>query len=315
MRDVGNLSVAMAVDPMLVGVAVALLAVVLATLLWIRGRSGGGGEQGGARPRPRPQAAPQGDGAPAGARGRRAGNRMRRAARQDQQDEEEAAEAEAAAAAEQREELEEAGVKVPEGKIGKKKLEKLQAKADRKTAREAEERAREEAKAKAAKDEEAAAAAREKEAAAERAAEEEVRRAREERERREHEEYLKMKEAFAVEEEGFDEEEDGAEGEESKLRQFVEYIRETKVVLLEDLAAHFRMKTQDAIDRVAQLQEDGALTGVVDDRGKFIYVSKEELEAVARFIRQRGRVSIAELAESSNQLINLAPPTEQAATQ
>jgi hypothetical protein len=45
--------------------------------------------------------------------------------------------------------------------------------------------------------------------------------------------------------------------------------------------------------------------GVVDDRGKFIYISSEELEAVAKFIKQRGRVSIAELAESSNQLINL----------
>ncbi len=82
------------------------------------------------------------------------------------------------------------------------------------------------------------------------------------------------------------------------------------MVVLEDLAAHFRLKTQDAIDRVTRLQEDGALTGVVDDRGKFIYVSQEELEAVAKFIRQRGRVSIAELAESSNKLINLAPPAQ-----
>ena len=47
------------------------------------------------------------------------------------------------------------------------------------------------------------------------------------------------------------------------------------------------------------------LPGVVDDRGKFIYISPDELEAVAKFIKQRGRVSIAELAESSNKLINL----------
>ena len=37
--------------------------------------------------------------------------------------------------------------------------------------------------------------------------------------------------------------------------------QETKVVLLEDLAAHFKMKTQDAIDRVKALQESGDLTG------------------------------------------------------
>ncbi len=78
--------------------------------------------------------------------------------------------------------------------------------------------------------------------------------------------------------------------------------------MLEDLAAHFRLRTQEAIDRVTQLQEDGTLTGVVDDRGKFIYISQEELEDVAKYIRQMGRVSIAELAECSNKLINLAPP-------
>lgn len=45
--------------------------------------------------------------------------------------------------------------------------------------------------------------------------------------------------------------------------------------------------------------------GVIDDRGKFIYITREEMEAVAKFIRQRGRVSLADIAESSNQLIQL----------
>ena len=62
---------------------------------------------------------------------------------------------------------------------------------------------------------------------------------------------------------------------------------------------------QDTIDRVKSLLEEGRLTGVLDDRGKFIYITMEEYDTVARFIRQRGRVSISDLAESSNQLINL----------
>lgn len=64
---------------------------------------------------------------------------------------------------------------------------------------------------------------------------------------------------------------------------------------------------QDAIDRIKTLQEEGQLTGVIDDRGKFIYITKDEYEAVAKFIKQRGRVSISELAESMNRLINLNP--------
>ena len=64
---------------------------------------------------------------------------------------------------------------------------------------------------------------------------------------------------------------------------------------------------QDAISRVQSLQESGALTGVVDDRGKFIFISDKELKAVSDFIKQRGRVSIAELVSSSNRLVNLQP--------
>jgi hypothetical protein len=126
--------------------------------------------------------------------------------------------------------------------------------------------------------------------------------AREEKERQEQEEYLKLKAAFTVKEEGCDAEEDS---EENKLKKFIAYIQETKVVLLEDLAAHFKMKTQDAIDRVKIMQESGDLTGVIDDRGKFIFISREELESVARFIRQQGRVSITDLAANSNKLISL----------
>ena len=54
------------------------------------------------------------------------------------------------------------------------------------------------------------------------------------------------------------------------------------------------------------------MTGVIDDRGKFIYISPEELKSIAQFIKQRGRVSIAELASSSNSLVNLRTETVEA---
>lgn len=127
--------------------------------------------------------------------------------------------------------------------------------------------------------------------------------AEEERERREHEEYLKMKASFQVQEEGFDEEEEN-QGE--LLQNFIDYIKTNKVVVLEDLAAQFKLKTQAAIDRIIELQAQNRLSGVIDDRGKFIYISESELLAVAKFIRQRGRVSISELAEHSSALINLS---------
>ena len=146
--------------------------------------------------------------------------------------------------------------------------------------REAEQREREENKKRREKIEEEEKKKRDAEKEEERLQEEEERRVREEKERKEQEEYEALKAAFSVEGEGCDAEDEGDE--ENRLLKFVNYIKETKVVLLEDLAAQFHLKTQEAIDRVTQLQEDGLLTGVIDDRynqdymGFFLFVSSSQ---------------------------------------
>lgn len=54
----------------------------------------------------------------------------------------------------------------------------------------------------------------------------------------------------------------------------------------------------------------GRLSGVMDDRGKFIYISQEEMHAVADYIKRQGRVSISHLASKSNQFIDLEPKAQ-----
>jgi len=137
---------------------------------------------------------------------------------------------------------------------------------------------------------------------------------KEEKERQEHEEYLKLKSQFSVEEEGQDAELSDLDSQ-SLLNAFVNFIKESKVVVLEDLAAEFKLKTQDAINRINQVEEMGLLTGVMDDRGKYIYVSEEEMLKFKTFIEQRGRVNIGELVRSSNQLINIKPLNVQNVTE
>lgn len=194
-------------------------------------------------------------------------------------------------------------VVVGDEKMGAKKRAKLEAKAERKQQREVEQQAREEKKKRDALVDEERRKADQLEEEVERKREQAERTAREEQERKEHEEYLKLKAAFEVQEEGFDEcDEDEKE---NLLQSFVNHIKEHKVVVLEDLATQFKLKTQAVIDRITDLQENGTLTGVIDDQGKFIYISDKELNEISNFIRQRGRVSITELAESSNNLINL----------
>merc|ERR1712029_869108 len=109
--------------------------------------------------------------------------------------------------------------KIP-AKMGKKKMEKMQAKADRKVQLEAEMREREERKKRLEQEEEERKKQVEQEQELER-----------QKEKREYEEYLKMKEAFSVEEEGFDE--NPEDDKENKLEVFIQYIKDTKVVVLE----------------------------------------------------------------------------------
>lgn len=241
----------------------------------------------------------QNDGAPRRAQiQRNRGARMRVAAAAQQQQQQQSQQEE------QSDDENTEDTKMFDAKIGAKKRAKLEAKAEKKAQREAEEQIRQERKKKEQQAEEERKKTEEKERAESKRIEEEERKAREEKERKEHEEYLKMKEAFNIEEEGFEE---GDIESENLLQEFVNYIKDQKVVVIEDLAAHFKLKTQACIDRLKDLQNDDILTGVIDDRGKFIYVSQEEMKSVAKFIRQRGRVAISELVENSNKLINLTP--------
>ena len=52
------------------------------------------------------------------------------------------------------------------------------------------------------------------------------------------------------------------------LAQFVDYIKDRKTVMLDEVAAEFGLRTQDVINRIQSLESIGRLTGVMDDRGK-----------------------------------------------
>ncbi|XP_017197225.2 DDRGK domain-containing protein 1 isoform X2 [Oryctolagus cuniculus] len=124
---------------------------------------------------------------------------------------------------------EEEGVEKPveahvSGKIGAKKLRKLEEKQARKAQREAEEAEREERKRLESQREAEWKKEEERLRLEEEQKEEEERKAREEQAQREHEEYLKLKESFVVEEEGVGETMT-EEQSHSFLTEFVNYIK------------------------------------------------------------------------------------------
>ena len=89
------------------------------------------------------------------------------------------------------------------------------------------------------------------------------------------------------------------------LQEFIDHIMASKVTVLEELAADFGLRTQDAVCRVQALEYMGRITGVLDDRGKFIFVSHKELRQVADYMKMRGRTPISDLAKQSNDFVEI----------
>jgi len=191
-------------------------------------------------------------------------------------------------------------------KLGKKKAAKMEAKEERRAAQEAiaEERKRRQEK-EAEREEERRAA--EKAKAEERAkAEEEEKRQLEEMKKKEEEEFDKWKDMFETSEGGAQADDDLQESQ-GMLQEFIDHLRTRKIVALDEVAGVFKLKSQEVINRVEGLEAMGRITGLLDDRGKFIYISTEEMEAVAKWIKRQGRVSVSDLAAESNRLIDLKP--------
>ena len=113
---------------------------------------------------------------------------------------------------------------------------------------------------------------------------------------------------FSVDDAGDENPEDAQD--EAVLVRFIKHVMDNKVVQLDELGGEFSLRVHEIIARVGALESMAYLSGVTDDRGKFIYVSKDELQAVqavAKFIGRKGRVRIAALAQESNTLIDLQP--------
>eukprot|EP01024_Parvocaulis_polyphysoides_P073773 TRINITY_DN9512_c0_g5_i2.p1 TRINITY_DN9512_c0_g5~~TRINITY_DN9512_c0_g5_i2.p1 ORF type:complete len:334 (+),score=121.30 TRINITY_DN9512_c0_g5_i2:34-1035(+) len=232
-----------------------------------------------------------------GMRGAAALRRRAAAAAQQQQNQEDEIEDDD----EDEEEIQEGGPQSKAAKRAAKKEEKRKAREEARAAREAQEDARTH---KISAYEERQRQKEEEREEREREEEEEQQRIEEERRKKEEEEAAKWMDLIKVE--GAGEVEQQTEEETAGLlQQFVDAIIERKMVVLDDLAADFKLRTSDVISRIKGLEEMGTLTGVMDDRGKFIYVSREEMASVANYIRSKGRVKISELAQKSNELVDL----------
>jgi hypothetical protein len=125
---------------------------------------------------------------------------------------------------------------------------------------------------------------------------------------RDEEEFALWKDEFQVTNQGSEEDklkELNARNEEI-LSEFLNYVTRHKVVIIDELAAVFGLRTIDVYNRLKSFEENGQIDGIFDDRGKFISITREEQNQMIEFIKRKGRFTIEEFQQECNRVIQLA---------
>lgn len=137
--------------------------------------------------------------------------------------------------------------------------------------------------------------------------EEELKKVKEEQEKKENEIYNQWKDMIKIGEEG----EERVDFEDEKvINDFLNYIKIRKVVSLEDLSGVFKIPPNDLVEKLNYFESQGRILGIIDDRGKYIYLTEKEISMIEKMFMNRGRISKAELIKECNRLIKFEPTEE-----
>ena len=137
--------------------------------------------------------------------------------------------------------------------------------------------------------------------------EEELQKLKEEQEKKDNEIYNQWKDMIKVGEEG---EERVDFNDENVINDFLNYIKIRKVVSLEDLSGVFKIPPNDLVEKLNFFEQQGRILGIIDDRGKYIYITEKEMSMIEKMFMNRGRITKAELIKECNRLIKFEPTEE-----
>jgi len=129
----------------------------------------------------------------------------------------------------------------------------------------------------------------------------------EQKEKTENEIYDKWKDQFKIEDEGV---EVSALDTEDMINDFINYIKIRKVVALEDLSGVFKIPPNEIVEKLKYFEEQNKICGIIDDRGKYIYLTEKEIASIEKIFMQRGRISKMELLKECNKIIRFVPSEE-----
>ena len=137
--------------------------------------------------------------------------------------------------------------------------------------------------------------------------EETLQKVKEEQQKKDDEIYNQWKDMIKIGEEG-----EGRRdfSDENVINEFLNYIKIRKVVSLEDLSGVFKISPNELVEKLNQFENEGRILGIIDDRGKYIYVTEKEMNMIENLFMKRGRINKGDLIKECNKIIKFEPTEE-----
>lgn len=76
------------------------------------------------------------------------------------------------------------------------------------------------------------------------------------------------------------------------------------------MAVNFKLGNKAVIQRIKDLETNGIIQGVLDDRGKYIYITKEEIEGLINCVHHKGKLTRTEMITEFSKVVRLEPRDE-----
>ena len=137
--------------------------------------------------------------------------------------------------------------------------------------------------------------------------EEALKKAKEEEKQKEDELYNKWKDQIKIGEEG---EEKFDFSNEKIINEFLNYIKIRKVISLEDLSGTFKLSPNELVEKLNYFEKEGKILGIIDDRGKYIYITEKEMKMIEKMFLNRGRINKNDFIRECNRIIRFEPNEE-----
>lgn len=99
----------------------------------------------------------------------------------------------------------------------------------------------------------------------------------------------------------------------SKKISVLEWIQEletssstSRIVYVQDLSNRFHVPSETVIGRIQQLIQAGRIAGILDCKDQsFLYITWEEMETIASYVRNQDEISLDQLAKKSKELLKI----------